>query len=118
MWDFDPSWALSPEPLLTKKAMNNSRVILSHALIYNDGGFDISRCGQYLAICADFSLRQAEKEVEMEAENEATTDLETILSSVAATQEVAGGGATSPSEDVNDVSVENPKATASNESSY
>ncbi|KAG7398512.1 hypothetical protein PHYBOEH_010969 [Phytophthora boehmeriae] len=38
MWDFDPSWALSPEPLLTKKAMNNSRVILSHALIYNDAG--------------------------------------------------------------------------------
>ncbi|CAH0491312.1 unnamed protein product [Peronospora farinosa] len=117
MWDFDPSWALSPEPLLTKKAMNNSRVILSHALIYNDGGFDISRCGQYLAICADFSLRQAEKEVEMEAENEATTDLETILSSVPATQEVTGGGATSPSEDVNDVSVANPQATASNESS-
>ncbi|KAL4159975.1 hypothetical protein PRNP1_000547 [Phytophthora ramorum] len=62
MWDFDPSWAQSAEPLLTKKAMNNSRVILSHALIYNDGGFDISRCGRYLAICADFSLRQAEKE--------------------------------------------------------
>ncbi|GMF16827.1 unnamed protein product [Phytophthora fragariaefolia] len=116
MWDFDPSWALSPEPLLTKKAMNNSRVILSHALIYNDGGFDISRCGRYLAICADFSLRQAEKEVEMEAENEATTDLETILSSVPATQETVGG-AISPSDDVNDVSVSNPQATTSNESS-
>lgn len=116
MWDFDPSWALSPEPLLTKKAMNNSRVILSHALIYNDGGFDISRCGRYLAICADFSLRQAEKEVEMEAENEATTDLETILSSVPTTQETVGG-TTSPSDDVNDVSVSNPQATASNESS-
>jgi hypothetical protein len=114
MWDFDPSWALSPEPLLTKKAMNNSRVILSHALIYNDGGFDISRCGRYLAICADFSLRQAEKEVEMEAESEATTDLETILSSVPTTQETTGG-ATSPSDDVNDVSVSNPQATASNE---
>ncbi|KUF91630.1 Nitric oxide synthase-interacting protein [Phytophthora nicotianae] len=117
MWDFDPSWALSPEPLLTKKAMNNSRVILSHALIYNDGGFDISRCGRYLAICADFSLRQAEKEVEMEAENEAATDLESILSSVSATQETTAGGATSPSDDVNDVSVSNPQATASNESS-
>ncbi|KAG2765149.1 hypothetical protein PC129_g6005 [Phytophthora cactorum] len=117
MWDFDPSWALSPEPLLTKKAMNNSRVILSHALIYNDGGFDISRCGRYLAICADFSLRQAEKEVEMEAENEAATDLESILSSVPATQETTVGGATSPSDDVNDVSVSNPQATASNESS-
>ena len=116
MWDFDPSWALSPEPLLTKKAMNNSRVILSHALIYNDGGFDISRCGRYLAICADFSLRQAEKEVEMEAENEATTDLETILSSVPATNE-SNGGAASPSEDVSDVSVANPQVTASNESS-
>ncbi|KAF1790863.1 WD40-repeat-containing domain [Phytophthora cactorum] len=61
MWDFDPSWALSPEPLLTKKAMNNSRVILSHALIYNDGGFDISRCGRYLAICADFSCGKLRK---------------------------------------------------------
>ena len=116
MWDFDPSWALSPEPLLTKKAMNNSRVILSHALIYNDGGFDISRCGRYLAICADFSLRQAEKEVEMEAENEATTDLETILSSVPATNE-STGGVTGPSEDVSDVSVANPQATAFSESS-
>ncbi|KAI9922685.1 hypothetical protein PsorP6_002563 [Peronosclerospora sorghi] len=116
MWDFDQSWALSPEPLLTKKAMNNSRVILSHALIYNDGGFDISRCGRYLAICADFSLRQAEKEVEMEAENEATTDLETILSSVPTTQDTTSG-TVSPSDDVNDVSVTNPQVTASNESS-
>ncbi|TDH70828.1 hypothetical protein CCR75_001213 [Bremia lactucae] len=115
MWDFDPSWALSTEPLLTKKAMNNSRVILSHALIYNDGGFDISRCGRYLAICADFSLRQAEKEVELEAENEAATDLESILSSVPATHET--GGVTSPNDDVNDVSVPNPQATTSNESS-
>lgn len=55
--------------------MHNSRVILSHALIYNDGGFDISKCGRYLAICADLSLRQAEKELEMEAIN----DLEQIL---------------------------------------
>ncbi|RLN73595.1 hypothetical protein BBJ28_00023084 [Nothophytophthora sp. Chile5] len=115
MWDFDPSWALSLEPLLTKKAMNNSRVILSHALIYNDGGFDISRCGRYLAICADFSLRQAEKEVEMEAENEANTDLEQILSAVS-TQEPVGGAA-SPSDDVNDVSVSNLQATTSNDSS-
>lgn len=55
--------------------MHNSRVVLSHALIYNDGGFDISKCGRYLAICADLSLRQAEKELEMEAIN----DLEQIL---------------------------------------
>ncbi|GLD93137.1 hypothetical protein PINS_up001729 [Pythium insidiosum] len=84
MWDFDPSWALSPQPVETKKAMNNGRVILSHALIYNDGGFDISRCGRYLAICADFSLRQAEKESELEA----VSDVQQIL-------------ATAPQESVN-----------------
>lgn len=102
MWDFDPSWSLAPEPLLVKKAMYNSRVVLSHALIYNDGGFDISRCGRYLAICADFSLRQAEKEVEMEAEMEATTDLEQILST-APQEQVADE--VIPSDDANDSSV-------------
>ncbi|KAJ0400237.1 hypothetical protein P43SY_006201 [Pythium insidiosum] len=70
-------------PVETKKAMNNGRVILSHALIYNDGGFDISRCGRYLAICADFSLRQAEKESELEA----VSDVQQILAT--APQETA-----------------------------
>jgi hypothetical protein len=97
LWDFDPSWALSAEPLLVKKAMHNSRVVLSHALIYNDGGFDISRCGRYLAICADFSLKQVEKEFEMEGIN----DLEQILST--APQDVVGEE-TSLTEDVNAMS--------------
>lgn len=114
MWDFDPSWALAPDPLLVKKAMYNSRVVLSHALIYNDGGFDVSRCGQYLAICADFSLRQAEKEVEMEAEMDASTDLEQILSSAPHENPVE---VASPNDDMSDVSVPNGQATSSTDSS-
>ncbi|TYZ59124.1 hypothetical protein PybrP1_000049 [[Pythium] brassicae (nom. inval.)] len=102
MWDFDPSWALAPEPLLVKKAMYNSQVVLSHALIYNDGGFDISRCGRYLAICADFSLRQAEKEMEMEVEMEASNDLEQILAT--APQEPVAPDEVVPSDDANDSS--------------
>lgn len=102
MWDFDPSWALAPEPLLVKKAMYDSQVVLSHALIYNDGGFDISRCGRYLAICADFSLRQAEKEMEMEVEMEATNDLDQILST--APQEPIVADEVVPSDDANDSS--------------
>lgn len=117
MWDFDASWALAPEPLLVKKAMYNSQVVLSHALIYNDGGFDISRCGRYLAICADFSLRQAEKEVELEAEAEANTDLEQILST--APQEQVAPEEIIPSDDANDSSTPTvqPTTSSSTESS-
>lgn len=111
MWDFDPSWALSPEPHLVKKAMSNSRVILSHALIYNDGGFDISRCGRYLAICADFSLRQAEKEVDMVAEMDASSDMEQILATV--NQEPAGDEVNGTDEVPADVAISNLQAPAS-----
>lgn len=114
MWDFDPSWSLAPEPLLVKKAMYNSQVVLSHALIYNDGGFDISRCGRYLAICADFSLRQAEKEVELEAEAEANTDLEQILST--APQEQVAPEEIIPSDDANDSSTPTVQLTTSSSS--
>jgi hypothetical protein len=110
MWDFDPSWSLAPEPLLVKKAMYNSQVVLSHALIYNDGGFDISRCGRYLSICADFSLRQAEKEVEMEAEMEASNDLEQILAT-APQEQVAEE--VIPSDDANDTSMPAVQSTES-----
>lgn len=119
MWDFDPSWALAPEPLLVKKAMYNSQVVLSHALIYNDGGFDISRCGRYLAICADFSLRQAEKEMEMEVEMEASNDLEQILST--APQDQVAAEEVIPSDDANDSSTPSVQtssvSTAASESS-
>ncbi|DBA02410.1 TPA: hypothetical protein N0F65_007229 [Lagenidium giganteum] len=96
LWDFDPSWALSAEPLLIKKAMHNSRVVLSHALIYNDGGFDVSKCGRYLAICADFSLQQAEKEMEQEAANE--TD-----QAMAPAPQEANGEEPSSNDDVNEL---------------
>lgn len=115
MWDFDPSWALSAEPHLIKKAMSNSQVILSHALIYNDGGFDVSRCGRYLAICADFSLRQAEKEVEMVAEMEASSDMEQILASVA--QDAVGDEAAPTDEVGADVAISNLQGPITSDSS-
>jgi activating molecule in BECN1-regulated autophagy protein 1 len=93
MWDFDSAWALAPQPLENTKAMENGRIILSHALIYNDGGFDISRCGRYLAICADFSLRQAE----IDSELEAASDVQQILST--APQDPVGVEATANDED-------------------
>ncbi|OQR97307.1 hypothetical protein THRCLA_07020 [Thraustotheca clavata] len=73
LWDYDPMWSTSVEPMATR-AMYNPRVLLSHALLYNDGGFDISKCGQYLAVCTDYSLWQAEREAEMDSQQ----DLEEI----------------------------------------
>ncbi|CAK4110251.1 unnamed protein product [Aphanomyces euteiches] len=61
LWDYDLSWSTSTEPGTTK-AMRSPRVLLTHALLYNDGGFDISKCGNYLAVCTDFSLWQAEQD--------------------------------------------------------
>ncbi|KDO25701.1 hypothetical protein SPRG_09000 [Saprolegnia parasitica CBS 223.65] len=69
MWDYDPMWSTSVEPMATR-AMYNPRVLLSHALLYNDGGFDISKCGQYLAVCTDYSLWQAEREAEMDSQHD------------------------------------------------
>ncbi|EQC38924.1 hypothetical protein SDRG_03882 [Saprolegnia diclina VS20] len=69
MWDYDPMWSTSVEPMATR-AMFNPRVLLSHALLYNDGGFDISKCGQYLAVCTDYSLWQAEREAEMDSQHD------------------------------------------------
>ncbi|KAF0715334.1 Aste57867_3431 [Aphanomyces stellatus] len=62
LWDYDVSWSKATDPG-AHKAMSLPRVLLTHALLYNDGGFDVSKCGNYLAVCTDFSLWQAEQDV-------------------------------------------------------
>mmetsp|Transcript_12466 Transcript_12466/g.17938 ORF Transcript_12466/g.17938 Transcript_12466/m.17938 type:complete len:726 (+) Transcript_12466:168-2345(+) len=60
LWDFSVSQAL-PSPtnsglLDMQRATTNPRMFVSRALLYNDGGFDISPCGQFLVCCADIWL--------------------------------------------------------------
>ena len=42
--------------LLTRSILTNCRKFLSRALLYNDGGFDISPCGRYLVACSEWWL--------------------------------------------------------------
>ncbi|ETV95401.1 hypothetical protein H310_11278 [Aphanomyces invadans] len=62
LWEYNVAWSTAPEPS-SSKAMHSPHVLLTHALLYNDGGFDVSKCGQYLAVCTDFSLWQAEQDM-------------------------------------------------------
>ncbi|KAL7543307.1 hypothetical protein ACHAWF_007361 [Thalassiosira exigua] len=41
---------------VVKEALCNPRMIIPRVLLYNDGGFDLSRDGKTLAACADFWL--------------------------------------------------------------
>ena len=34
--------------------LSRPRPIIENALLYNDGGFDISACGRFLVTCAEF----------------------------------------------------------------
>ncbi|CAM9141943.1 unnamed protein product, partial [Discosporangium mesarthrocarpum] len=51
LWDFRLDRALS-QPL-DEHVLSKPRVILDRALLYNDGGFDISSCGRFLCACAE-----------------------------------------------------------------
>lgn len=60
LWDFIVADAL-PSPsnngyLDMQRACSNPRVFVSRALLYNDGGFDLSPCGNFLVCCADIWL--------------------------------------------------------------
>jgi len=77
LWDFDLEAALNPHlyigqqdqynrqqtssgvdqiPTYRREALSNSRTFLHRALLYNDGGFDVSPDGKMLCGCAEFFL--------------------------------------------------------------
>ncbi|KAF0755920.1 hypothetical protein AaE_004816 [Aphanomyces astaci] len=74
LWEFDLAWSVASEPS-TSKAMYSPHVLLTHALLYNDGGFDVSKCGQYLAVCTDFSLWQAEQDIPLSYPDSSTYEI-------------------------------------------
>ena len=69
---------------VTKETMANPRVIIPRVLLYNDGGFDISKDGTVLSACAEYwlpdgvtsatELIQSLREMEEEAENTVDED--------------------------------------------
>jgi len=69
LWDFDLDSALHPEPMnpsdhdrfrgsvrLQRKPLTNPRTVVPRALLYNDGGFDVSPDGKTLCACAEYWL--------------------------------------------------------------
>jgi len=60
LWDFNVADALPSSSnnghLDMERASSNPRVFVSRALLYNDGGFDLSPCGKFLVCCADIWL--------------------------------------------------------------
>jgi len=67
LWDFDFDAACSmiegPGSLdvtegeaIAQRVMTNSRRFLNHALLYNDGGFDVSPCGKHLIACSELLI--------------------------------------------------------------
>ena len=52
--DFSRAAALGQRP--AGAAITNPRCVLPRALFYNDGGFDVSPCGQFLCSCAELWL--------------------------------------------------------------
>ena len=59
LWDFHVEKVLPHNGLATldmERGTLNARMFVSRALLYNDGGFDVSPCGRYLVCCADIWL--------------------------------------------------------------
>jgi len=61
LWDFDLEAALQPlnDPTTTglrRRAISNPRTFVPRALLYNDGGFDVSPDGKVLCACAEYWL--------------------------------------------------------------
>jgi len=64
---------------VTKETMANPRIIIPRVLLYNDGGFDMSKDGKILSACAEYwlpegvnsamELIESLREIEEEAEN-------------------------------------------------
>lgn len=60
LWDFDLN-ALSHRRISLREggrleALRNRRPFVNRALLYNDGGFDVSPCGKFLCACAQYWL--------------------------------------------------------------
>jgi activating molecule in BECN1-regulated autophagy protein 1 len=53
MWDFDHAMTRTPRRERPRSALSNARCILNRALLYNDGGFDVSADGRLLCSCAE-----------------------------------------------------------------
>ena len=59
LWDFDLDVALNPNQYVgQQRAISNTRTVLTEALLYNDGGFDISPDGKTLCGCARIVLKE------------------------------------------------------------
>mmetsp|Transcript_17504 Transcript_17504/g.25919 ORF Transcript_17504/g.25919 Transcript_17504/m.25919 type:complete len:826 (+) Transcript_17504:119-2596(+) len=58
LWDFDLEAALRPQihAKMHRKPMANPRTVVPRALLYNDGGFDVSPDGKMLCACAEYWL--------------------------------------------------------------
>ncbi|KAG7351546.1 WD40 repeat-containing protein [Nitzschia inconspicua] len=99
LWDFDVQAALTPNQVptmanttgLRRRAISNPRTFVPRALLYNDGGFDVSPDGLTLCACAEYWLpdgidnvmqlkkyQEEEEESEDEGENEQENDEELI----------------------------------------
>ncbi|KAG7341737.1 WD40 repeat-containing protein [Nitzschia inconspicua] len=94
LWDFDVQAALTPNQVATmanttglrRRAISNPRTFVPRALLYNDGGFDVSPDGLTLCACAEYWLPdgidnvmqfqkyQEEEEEEEESEEEESED--------------------------------------------
>lgn len=61
LWDFDAEAALQPNredvslPVV-RRGISNPRIFVPRALLYNDGGFDVSPDGKTLCACAEYWL--------------------------------------------------------------
>ncbi|KAL3911930.1 MAG: hypothetical protein SGILL_007088 [Bacillariaceae sp.] len=64
LWDFDLHASLHPSEVLNRanakglrrRAISNPRTFVPRALLYNDGGFDVSPDGKTLCACAEYWL--------------------------------------------------------------
>lgn len=62
LWDFDLT-AVSRRRMTNRdrgrgEALRNPVTFVDRALLYNDGGFDVSPCGRFLCACAEYWLPQ------------------------------------------------------------
>ena len=62
LWDFNYDMAMkvgdsgTDNEFIAKSVLTNCRKFLNRALLYNDGGFDVSSCGRYLVACSEWWL--------------------------------------------------------------
>lgn len=86
LWDFDLEAALHPDLYLqgpqgtehlrngggSREVLSNYRTVLKRAILYNDGGLDISADGKHLCGCAEYWLPYGKNSImeEIDEENE------------------------------------------------